>query len=91
LRTITGIGVMTAEVILSELDDVARFGSHTKLAADAGLAPGRRESVGKVKGQGDHQGGIGVVALGVGRSLVAAGAAVAAVAGDLRPAEGAAG
>jgi transposase len=52
LRSITGIGMVTAEVILSELGEVTRFRSHKKLAADAGLAPGQRESAGKVKEQG---------------------------------------
>jgi transposase len=61
LRTITGIGAVTAEVILSELGDVARFGSHKKLAAYAGLAPGQRESAGKVKGQGITKEGSGLL------------------------------
>lgn len=61
LRTITGIGVVTAEVILSELGDVARFGSHKKLAAYAGLAPGQRESAGKVKNQGITKEGSGLL------------------------------
>jgi transposase len=58
-RTITGIGPVTAEVVRSELGDVGRFGSHTKRAADAGLAPGQRESAGTVKGQGITKEGSG--------------------------------
>jgi transposase len=61
LRTITGIGPVTAEVILSELGDVGRFSSHKKLAAYAGLAPGQRESAGKVKGQGITKEGSGLL------------------------------
>jgi transposase len=61
LRTITGIGFVTGEVILSELGEVSRFGSHKKLAAYAGLAPGQRESAGKVKGQGITKKGSGLL------------------------------
>jgi len=46
LRTIPGVGFVT-EVILAELADVARFRSQSQVVANAGLAPGQRESVGK--------------------------------------------
>ncbi len=61
LRTITGVGFVTGEVILSELGEVSRFGSHKKLAAYAGLSPGQRESAGKVKGQGITKKGSGLL------------------------------
>lgn len=49
LRTVTGVGEVTAEVVLAELGDVGRFGSAKQVVAYAGLAPGRRESAGKVR------------------------------------------
>lgn len=47
LRTIPGIGFVTAEVILAELADISRFHSQSQVVAYAGLAPGQRESAGK--------------------------------------------
>jgi transposase len=47
LKTIPGVGFVTAEVILAELADIARFRSQSRVAAYAGLAPGQRESAGK--------------------------------------------
>ena len=47
LRTIPGVGPVTAEVVVAELGDVERFGSQKKGCAYAGLAPIRRESAGK--------------------------------------------
>jgi len=47
LRTIPGVGFVTAEVILAELADVTRFRSQSQVVAYAGLAPGQRESAGK--------------------------------------------
>jgi transposase len=47
LATAPGVGTVATEVILSELGDVRRFSSQSKLAAYAGLAPGFRESDGK--------------------------------------------
>lgn len=49
LRTIPGVGEVTVETFLSEVGDVRRFSSQKKVAAYAGLAPGQRESAGKVK------------------------------------------
>lgn len=47
LRTIPGVGFVTAEVILAELADISRFRSQSQVVAYAGLAPGQRESAGK--------------------------------------------
>jgi transposase len=47
LRTIPGVGFVTAEVILAELADITRFRSQSQVVAYAGLAPGQRESAGK--------------------------------------------
>ena len=47
LRSIPGIGFVTAEVVLAELADAARFPSQKKAVAYAGLSPGQRESAGK--------------------------------------------
>jgi len=49
LRTIPGVGVVTTDVILSELADHRRFSSAKKVASYAGIAPGQRESAGKRK------------------------------------------
>lgn len=47
LRTIPGVGFVTAEVVLAELADIARFTAQKQVVAYAGLAPGQRESAGK--------------------------------------------
>jgi transposase len=47
LRSIPGVGVVTADVVLSEVADVRRFRSAKDVAAYAGLAPGFRESAGR--------------------------------------------
>jgi len=52
LRSVTGVGEVTAEVVLAEVGDVSRFGSAKQVVAYAGLAPGRRESAGQVKDLG---------------------------------------
>jgi transposase len=49
LRTIPGVGVVTAEVLLAELAGVERFSSAKKVVSYAGLVPGQRESAGKRK------------------------------------------
>jgi transposase len=49
LRTIPGVGFVTAEVILAELADITRFRSQSQVVAYAGLAPGQRESAGKIQ------------------------------------------
>ena len=52
LRSVAGIGVVTVDIILSEIGDIHRFRSLKEVAAYAGLVPGRRESAGKVKDLG---------------------------------------
>jgi transposase len=47
LRTIPGVGEITAEVVLAEIADIRRFRSAKQVAAYAGLSPGQRESAGK--------------------------------------------
>ena len=49
LNSIGGVGVVTTDVVLSELGDMQRFSSAKKVVAYAGLAPGQRESAGKRK------------------------------------------
>jgi transposase len=49
LLTVPGIGAYSAMVILAEIGDVHRFGSHRALASYAGLCPMVRESAGKRK------------------------------------------
>jgi len=49
LSTIPGVGTVTIDVFLAETADVRRFGSQKKLTAYAGLAPGGRESDGKLQ------------------------------------------
>jgi transposase len=49
LRTIPGVGFVTAEVILAELADITRFRSQSQVVAYAGLAPGQRQSAGKMQ------------------------------------------
>ncbi len=52
LSTIPYVGPVTIDVVLSELGRIERFGSQKQVCAYAGLAPGRRESAGRVKEQG---------------------------------------
>lgn len=47
LRSVPGIGFVTAEVLLAELAEIERFGSQKQVTAYAGLSPGQRESAGK--------------------------------------------
>lgn len=47
LRTIPGVGEVTADVVVSELGDVDRFPSQKKVCSYAGLVPGRRQSAEK--------------------------------------------
>ncbi len=52
LRSVIGVGEVTAEVVLAETGDIGRFRSAKQVVAYAGLAPGRRESAGKVRDLG---------------------------------------
>lgn len=61
LRTIPGVGFITAEVFLSEVADVRRFRSQKKVAAYAGLSPGQRESAGHRKDLGITHAGSGLL------------------------------
>lgn len=47
LASIPGVGLVTVDVVLSEVADVRRFRSEKDVIAYAGLAPGFRESAGK--------------------------------------------
>jgi len=49
LLTIPGVGFVTAEVVLAEVADIDRFASQKQVVAYAGLAPGQRESAGKLR------------------------------------------
>ncbi len=49
LRSVPGVGVVTVEVLLSEIGDIRRFRSAKDVAAYAGLVPKMRESAGKSK------------------------------------------
>ena len=46
LESIPGVGVVTVDIVVSELGNVDRFKSAKQVTAYAGLAPGRRESAG---------------------------------------------
>jgi transposase len=61
LRSIPGVGEVTAEVMIAELGDVARFRSAKQVVAYAGLAPGRRESAGKARDLGITKQGSGLL------------------------------
>jgi transposase len=47
IKTAPGVGMVTAEVLLSELGDVSRFPNAKKICAYAGLVPAVRQSGGK--------------------------------------------
>jgi transposase len=49
LQSIPGVGLVTTEVVLSELADPQRFRTARCAVAYAGMAPGQRESAGKRK------------------------------------------
>jgi transposase len=49
LRSVPGVGVVTVEVVVSEIGDIRRFRSAKDVAAYAGLVPRMRESAGKGK------------------------------------------
>lgn len=49
LRSVPGVGVVTVEVLISEIGDIRRFRSAKDVAAYAGLVPRMRESAGKGK------------------------------------------
>jgi transposase len=52
LESIPGVGVVTVDIILSEIGDIHRFRAANEVVAYAGLAPARRESAGKTKDLG---------------------------------------
>jgi transposase len=52
LESIPGIGVVTVDIVVSEVGDVQRFRSEKRVTAYAGLAPGQRESAGHSKEMG---------------------------------------
>jgi transposase len=47
LDTISGVGPVTIDVVISELGDIRRFRSQKKVCSYSGLAPGQRESAGR--------------------------------------------
>lgn len=47
VTSVPGVGNVTADVVLSTLGDVSRFGSQQKVTAYSGLVPGFRESASK--------------------------------------------
>jgi transposase len=49
LRSVPSVGVVTVEVLVSEIGDIRRFRSAKDVAAYAGLVPKLRESAGKGK------------------------------------------
>jgi transposase len=49
LKSISGVGRVTVDIVVSELGDVRRFRSTKQVTAYAGLAPGERSSAGKRK------------------------------------------
>ena len=49
LKTVPGVGIITADVILAELAGWRRFSSLKQVSAYAGFVPGQRESAGKRK------------------------------------------
>jgi transposase len=61
LQSITGVGAVTTDVVVSEIGDVDRFRSAKQVVAYAGLAPGRRESAGKAKDLGITKAGSGLL------------------------------
>lgn len=75
IRTIPGIGPMTADVIVAETGaDMSTFPSGKHLASWAGTTPGNNESAGKVKssrtrpGNPYLQGALGVAAMSIARA-----------------------
>jgi transposase len=61
LRSITGVGPVTTEVVVSEIGDIQRFRSTKQVVAYAGMAPGRRESAGKGRDLGITKAGSGLL------------------------------
>jgi transposase len=52
LESIPGVGVVTVDIVVSELGDRDRFRSNKQVTAYGGLAPGRRESAGRARDLG---------------------------------------
>ena len=61
VRSVNGVGEVTTEVVLAELGDVFRSRATKQTTADAGLAPGRRESAGKARDLGITKRGSGLL------------------------------
>jgi len=49
VQTIPGVGVITADVVVSELGEIERFSSEKDVCSYAGLVPGRRQSADREK------------------------------------------
>ena len=75
LKTAPGVGFVTAEVVLSELGDVGRFGNAKAVCAYAGLVPdgASRAAARDPRTFADHQARLGAVAVGPGGVGLAAG------------------
>jgi transposase len=56
LRTIPGVGLVTAQVFIAETGGMSKFGSPERLAAWVGLAPAIHESAGKRTPAGSRRG-----------------------------------
>jgi transposase len=55
LRTLPGIGILSAMTLLTEIIDIHRFRTNEKLASYAGLVPGTHSSGEKQRGTGLHK------------------------------------
>ena len=86
LKTAPGVGVVTAEVVLSELGDVSRFKNAKAVCAYAGLVPVVRQTGGK-KAKDGHitKEGSGLLRWALVESSLAADQGQPAVAERLRP------
>ena len=69
IKTAPGVGTVTAEVVLSELGDVESIPQcqgRLRLRGDGTRGPAKRRQ--EIQGSGNHQAGLGAVALGFGGS-----------------------
>jgi len=85
LRTMPGIGLITAMTILAELGDVERFKSRAAVSNYAGLVPVVRDSNAKPLRRRDHAPRSGGAARGAGGGGMGKRGPGAAVRGHLRP------